>query len=1223
MAKEFNRRGNSLVTNAPPTGRTTEASGGFDMVDGIPVPEDRSVRRFDGAEFSNNFGSRFSTSIGGFSTGLGGERYTGDASISAPNSLGDAYNTLMNMYGGDASTSTLNQATQSDYLLGLTQGQQNAGAAIGGTTPAVSQGQVQSLVDIIRAAGGNVVEGVADLGNLIFQAVTLGQGPRLEAVIPNLMDIINGGIGGTLVLGGGSNPVTVLGTGQTGIGAGTRVGIPQIPVIGPLIQGAIDIFNQGGTLADILQSIPSNVYNNLPEILAGAAAAGLLFDEKDKETLVGLGIEPSILGGTDNVLGGTDNVLGGTDLKDIVAGGVGSDSSAIKTGGVGSDSSAIKTGGVGSDSSAIKTGGVGSDSSAIKTGGVGSDSSAIKTGGVGSDSSAIKTGGVGSDSSAIKTGGVGSDSSAIKTGGVGSDSSAIKTGGVGSDSSAIKTGGVGSDSSAIKTGGVGSDSSAIKTGTMSDAELDVVLTDLGGLPAVKGGYDTPSGAIKTGGASSSSSGGSTTQSAPSPMGSQVTSPGDLVDIQYLYDVFGDSIFAPTIDDTELKEGGIVNNYNSMDEIMKLLNGGANNFAEGGLAETESEASTVIPRRAGEYGRRYFTDPTYTATGLDVAGDALATGADAVNIPGYTFNRQLRADPNTPYVPSVTAGTGALTSGAGTDIFADTASEIIAGGTDTLTSGAGTDIFADTASEIIAGGTDTLTSGAGTDIFADTASEIIAGGTDTLTSGATTDTTTDTTTDIIATPAATTGAATGTTFPEGTDGNGVVSNSVLNGFGEVVNGADTSTGQLTSAQLKQAVLDGSMDYNAAYKALGVADAVNPFGFTDTEQMALGIHESQRTGQGYKYNSTTGSTDLYDYDAGEWVDNTVVDDTVVDDTVVDETDAAFNTFISSFYNQSALTPAQLIQLGDSGYDLSTIASTLDVDLTTLTNAITQARTTTAVDETDAAFNTFISPFRNQAQLTPAQLIQLGGSNFDLATIASDLDVDPTALSNAIAQATSAAQTQSIFDAVDPADGFSDTEAASIANLILGGQIDIEGVANQFEGVSDMDVIEGMLRGGYETPAAMTERLTPANTGFTEVKLMGILLGQGRTTPEELAAYYGNNPNYPDFAGVTAAEVRAFAKELGIEGYAAGGSVNGYYLGGTTDGMADQVPATIDNNEPARLSHGEFVIPADAVAHFGNGNSEAGADFLTNVLSNIREDRTGNPNQGRQIDPNQYLV
>jgi hypothetical protein len=169
-----------------------------------------------------------------------------------------------------------------------------------GDPSSVSQGQVQGLVDIIKAAGGNVVEGIADLGNLIFQAVTLGQGPKLEAVIPNIMDIINGGIGGTLVIGGGNNPVTVLGTGQTGIGRGTKVGIPQIPVIGPLISGAIDIFKSGGTLTQILQSIPSNVYGHLPEILSGAVAAGLFLDKKDKETLVSIGIEPSTLGGADD-----------------------------------------------------------------------------------------------------------------------------------------------------------------------------------------------------------------------------------------------------------------------------------------------------------------------------------------------------------------------------------------------------------------------------------------------------------------------------------------------------------------------------------------------------------------------------------------------------------------------------------------------------------------------------------------------------------------------------------------------------------------------------------------------------------------------------------------------------------------------------------------------------------------------------------------------------------
>jgi hypothetical protein len=292
----------------------------------------------------------------------------------------------------------------------------------------------------------------------------------------------------------------------------------------------------------------------------------------------------------------------------------------------------------------------------------------------------------------------------------------------------------------------------------------------------------------------------------------------------------------------------------------------------------------------------------------------------------------------------------------------------------------------------------------------------------------------------------------------------------------------------------------------------------------------------------------------------------------------------------------------------------------------NTVTDENFGEIVNTTDsnAAFNSFIAPFSNQVDgLTPAQLIALGDSGYDLSTIASTLKVDPTALSNAIAQATSAAQTQSVFDAVDPADGFSDTEAASIANLILGGQIDIEGVANQFEGVSDMDVIEGMLRGGYESPAAMTERLASYNTDFTEVELMASLLSQGRTTPEELAAYYGNNPDYPEYAAVTADDVREFAKGLGIEGYAQGGNVNGYYLGGTTDGMADQIPATIDNMQPAALSDGEFVIPADVVSHLGNGNSDAGAQNLYSMMERVRTDRTGNPNQGKQINPNQYLA
>lgn len=81
-------------------------------------------------------------------------------------------------------------------------------------------------------------------------------------------------------------------------------------------------------------------------------------------------------------------------------------------------------------------------------------------------------------------------------------------------------------------------------------------------------------------------------------------------------------------------------------------------------------------------------------------------------------------------------------------------------------------------------------------------------------------------------------------------------------------------------------------------------------------------------------------------------------------------------------------------------------------------------------------------------------------------------------------------------------------------------------------------------------------------------------------------------------------------------------GYYLGGMTDGMADRVPAKIDGRQEAALSDGEFVVPADVVSHLGNGNSNAGAKQLYDMMERIRKARTGNPNQGRQINPKRQL-
>jgi type II secretory pathway pseudopilin PulG len=90
--------------------------------------------------------------------------------------------------------------------------------------------------------------------------------------------------------------------------------------------------------------------------------------------------------------------------------------------------------------------------------------------------------------------------------------------------------------------------------------------------------------------------------------------------------------------------------------------------------------------------------------------------------------------------------------------------------------------------------------------------------------------------------------------------------------------------------------------------------------------------------------------------------------------------------------------------------------------------------------------------------------------------------------------------------------------------------------------------------------------------------------------------------------------------LGGYAAGG--NPRLLKGPGDGMSDNIPATINRRQPARLADGEFVIPADVVSHLGNGSTEAGAKQLHAMMNKVRKARTGNPKQGKQIKPQKYM-
>jgi len=96
-------------------------------------------------------------------------------------------------------------------------------------------------------------------------------------------------------------------------------------------------------------------------------------------------------------------------------------------------------------------------------------------------------------------------------------------------------------------------------------------------------------------------------------------------------------------------------------------------------------------------------------------------------------------------------------------------------------------------------------------------------------------------------------------------------------------------------------------------------------------------------------------------------------------------------------------------------------------------------------------------------------------------------------------------------------------------------------------------------------------------------------------------------------------ALKRDSGLRLLAQGGYLDGGRIG---DGMSDSVHANIDGQQEARLSEGEFVVPADVVSHLGNGSSDAGAQRLYSMMDKVRKARTGTKQQGRQIDPRKYM-
>jgi hypothetical protein len=171
----------------------------------------------------------------------------------------------------------------------------------------------------------------------------------------------------------------------------------------------------------------------------------------------------------------------------------------------------------------------------------------------------------------------------------------------------------------------------------------------------------------------------------------------------------------------------------------------------------------------------------------------------------------------------------------------------------------------------------------------------------------------------------------------------------------------------------------------------------------------------------------------------------------------------------------------------------------------------------------------------------------------------------------------------------------EAAPVVQAAEGGLMNIYDPTNAVQMLN-----AGGIAGAQDTYAALIKQ------GFT---------------PEQAKAYISQQMGQASRSRQDREDKRQ-ERQQGLMALAKGGNLPPRYLNGATDGMADKIPAKIGEKQPAALSHGEFVIPADVVSHLGNGNSEAGAKVLYDMMAKIRKARTGNTKQGKQINPAKFM-
>lgn len=117
-------------------------------------------------------------------------------------------------------------------------------------------------------------------------------------------------------------------------------------------------------------------------------------------------------------------------------------------------------------------------------------------------------------------------------------------------------------------------------------------------------------------------------------------------------------------------------------------------------------------------------------------------------------------------------------------------------------------------------------------------------------------------------------------------------------------------------------------------------------------------------------------------------------------------------------------------------------------------------------------------------------------------------------------------------------------------------------------------------------------------------GTLESDSFVIPADVVSALGN--------GSTDAGVRRLNELLGVA----------IPIEGPGDGLSDDVPATIDGQQPALVADGEVYLPPGVVASVGGGDPERGAELLYKMMDEVRRQAHGSTEQQEEVDPGEVF-